>query len=194
MANKVFCFEAPLQLGIHMSGIFQEVEECVVLMHFVEALPVLFQGPHIQLMIGIQKCLSQGHGVCKFSISGNDFHRIPQAHKLFQAFSCQDHVHLLWQPAVGKESFDDRDQSWQQVLSFTTLDIKICSLAPRFLGVCEHAQPEVCEPCGGLLAFIFQLNLFKQHRQPFPRLLLAHLSRAFSPAAIVEDAAYQVTI
>lgn len=99
---------------------------------------VLFQGPHIQLIIGIQKCLSQGHGVCKFSISGNDFHRIPQAHKLFQAFSCQDHVHLLWQPAVGKESFDDRDQSWQQVLSLTTLDIKICPLAPRFLGVCEH--------------------------------------------------------
>ena len=137
MSYKIFCFEAPLQLGAQEFWFFQKVDECVVLVHFVEAFPVLFQGPHIQLIVGIRKCISQGHGFCKFSICGNDFHRIPEGHKPFQAFSCQDHVHLLWQPALVKEPFDDRDQSWQQVLSFTALDIRICPLAPRFLGI-EH--------------------------------------------------------
>ena len=189
MSYKIFCFEAPLQLGAQEFWFFQKVDECVVLVHFVEAFPVLFQGPHIQLIVGIRKCISQGHGFCKFSICGNDFHRIPEVTSLSKPSAAKIMFTSSGSLLLSKSLLMTGIKAGSKCLASPPLTSRFAHLLQGFWA---SVNIDIFRFVSLVVASWNEYSTWICSNSPRP--LLAYFSWAFSPAAIVKNSTNHVTI
>ena len=98
--------------------------ETVVFGNNCKTVSALFQGPSMKPLVSIQEVFSKTHGFCKFSGCEECASIAAKLHQLFQAAGCC--VHLLFTDLCSpfKEPFQDWDQSWEQMLGFSSLAIQ----------------------------------------------------------------------
>ena len=157
-SHKVFRFEAPMKFGVHVVCPQAQVNEAVVLVHYIVQHSVLLFGPVVQAGVLLTEAIAKAHCQFKLCFCQECACTIPQALELHNRLHACNHG-CMDLPVSWKHLLHHCKESWGKVLALTSLGTQEGIVLVRLLFICEHAEPQVGQLCASTLLLVHFLHM-----------------------------------